>query len=70
VLSLPVVDNDQDIPRLARVVAPLLADMTMGYLIRGHGTYVWGPTMDVAMARFEGLEFLLACALAEMGVPA
>jgi methylthioribulose-1-phosphate dehydratase len=35
----------------------------MGYLIRGHGAYVWGPDMDVALARLEGLEFLLACAL-------
>ena len=68
-LELPLVDNDQDIERLARVVAPLLADMRMGYLIRGHGTYVWGPDMATAMARFEGLEFLLACALADLGVP-
>ena len=69
-LDLPLVDNDQDIPRLAREVAPLLPAMRMGYLIRGHGTYVWGPDMATAMARFEGLEFLLACALADYGVPA
>jgi methylthioribulose-1-phosphate dehydratase len=69
-LDLPLVDNDQDIARLARAVAPLLPGMRLGYLIRGHGTYVWGPDMPTAMARFEALEFLLACALAEMGVPA
>jgi methylthioribulose-1-phosphate dehydratase len=32
-------------------------------LIRGHGTYVWGPDMPTALARFEGLEFLLSCEL-------
>jgi methylthioribulose-1-phosphate dehydratase len=69
-LDLPLVDNDQDIARLARAVAPLLPAARLGYLIRGHGTYVWGPDMPTAMARFEALEFLLACALAEIGVPA
>ena len=63
-LDLPVVDNDQDMPRLAARLAPLLrAGAPLGYLIRGHGVYVWGPEMDVALARLEGLEFLLACEL-------
>jgi len=62
-LHLPLFTNDQDMTRLAGVVAPHLADARMGYLIRGHGVYVWGPDMDMALARLEGLEFLLACAL-------
>jgi methylthioribulose-1-phosphate dehydratase len=63
-LDLPVVDNDQDMPRLAARLAPLLrAGTPLGYLIRGHGVYVWGPDMDAALARLEGLEFLLACEL-------
>ena len=62
-LRLPILDNDQDIARLCMAIAPVLPRMTMGYLIRGHGVYVWGPSMDLALARLEGLEFLLACAL-------
>jgi methylthioribulose-1-phosphate dehydratase len=63
-LNLPVFDNDQDIARLAAVVDPhIVAGLPIGYLIRGHGCYVWGPDMAVAMARLEGLEFLLACEL-------
>ena len=62
-LHLPLFANDQDIARLATVIVPHLATATMGYLIRGHGAYVWGPDMDTALARLEGLEFLLACAL-------
>jgi methylthioribulose-1-phosphate dehydratase len=62
-LTLPIFDNDQDIARLSRAVASHLPDCRMGYLIRGHGVYVWGPSMDIALARLEGLEFLLACAL-------
>jgi methylthioribulose-1-phosphate dehydratase len=61
-LLLPVVANDQDMVRLAGMVAPRLDQAQMGYLIRGHGVYVWAEDMDMALARLEGLEFLLACA--------
>lgn len=62
-LRLPLFANDQDMPRLARAIEPHLGDAPMGYSIRGHGVYVWAPDMDLALARLEGLEFLLACAL-------
>jgi len=62
-LDLPIFDNDQDIPRLAAAAEPHLSATRLGYLIRGHGTYVWGPDLDTALARLEGLEFLLACEL-------
>ncbi len=68
-LDLPLVENDQDVPRMAGRVAPLLPAARLGYLIRGHGTYVWGPDMDTALARFEGLEFLLACELERRKLP-
>ncbi len=63
-LALPVFDNDQDIARLAGVIEPHLANAPLGYYIRGHGAYVWGPDMDAALTRLEALEFLLACELA------
>lgn len=63
-LDLPVFDNDQTIARLAAAAEPTLAaGSPLGYLIRGHGVYVWGSDMDAALARLEGLEFLLACEL-------
>lgn len=67
-IELPVLDNDQDIPRLQAAVEARWArspgPRLPGYLIRGHGVYVWGPDMDAALARLEGLEFMLACELA------
>lgn len=63
-LDLPMVDNDQDIARLSGVLAPLLPGLRLGYLIRGHGAYAWGPDMDTALVRYEALEFLLECELA------
>jgi methylthioribulose-1-phosphate dehydratase len=62
-LGLPLVENDQDIARLAARMEPRLGNAPLGYLIRGHGVYVWGADMAQALARLEGLEFLLSCEL-------
>jgi methylthioribulose-1-phosphate dehydratase len=62
-LDLPLFANDQDMARLAGIIAPHLPAMRLGYLIRGHGIYVWAPDMDTALARLEAVEFLLACEL-------
>lgn len=73
-VEVPVVDNDQDIGRLQRAVearwdgmASRGGDIPPGYVIRGHGAYVWAPGMEAALARLEGLEFMLACELAAGG---
>lgn len=65
-IRLPVLDNDQDIDRLqARVTQAWDADPDAppGYLIRGHGLYVWAADMPGALMRLEALEFMLACEL-------
>lgn len=67
-VALPVLDNDQDIARLQGVLDALwdaTPDAPPGYLIRGHGVYVWGPGMDQALIRLEALEFMLSCHLEE-----
>jgi methylthioribulose-1-phosphate dehydratase len=59
---LPVFDNAQDMAELAGRVAPALeAGAPLGYALRGHGVYAWGPDMQTARARLEALEFLLEC---------
>ena len=67
-VEVPVFDNDQDIERLQSEVDRRwdgLAEVPPGYLIRGHGVYVWGPNMATARLRLEALEFMLACELEE-----
>ncbi len=67
-VEVPVFDNDQDIDRLQQVVDrrwDRLGQVPPGYLIRGHGIYVWGPDMATARLRLEALEFMLACELEE-----
>jgi methylthioribulose-1-phosphate dehydratase len=62
-VRVPVVPNDQDIPRLARSVQPLLGPDTRAYLIAGHGVYTWGATMNDALRHLEAFDFLFACEL-------
>ena len=67
-VEVPVFDNDQDIDRLQAEVDRRwdgMAEVPPGYLIRGHGVYVWGPNMATARLRLEALEFMLACELEE-----
>jgi methylthioribulose-1-phosphate dehydratase len=61
---LPIFDNTQDIPALARQVdAYLQSDgaHSHGYLIRRHGLYTWGRDLDEASRHIEIFEFLLEC---------
>lgn len=58
---LPVLDNDQDMHRLAgRVSETLTAHPdTHAFLIRRHGMYTWGNTLPDAVRHVEIVEFLL-----------
>ncbi|MCO6057459.1 methylthioribulose 1-phosphate dehydratase [Pseudomonas sp. MOB-449] len=62
---VPIFDNDQDITRLAAKVQPWLDQHPdcVGYLIRGHGLYTWGPRMSDALRQVEAFEFLFECEL-------
>ncbi|SFK25648.1 methylthioribulose 1-phosphate dehydratase [Falsiroseomonas stagni] len=67
-IAVPVVENDQDIPRMQQGLDLLwdgMAEPPPGYLIRGHGSYVWAADMPGALARLEALEFMLACEMQE-----
>jgi methylthioribulose-1-phosphate dehydratase len=57
---VPIVANDQDMPRLARDTARVLAEFpaTHAFLIRRHGLYTWGRTLADAERHVEILEFL------------
>ena len=62
---IPVLDNDQDIPRLAQKVAGVVTGegQLPCYLIRGHGYYTWGDSLDATLRHVEALEFLFECEL-------
>lgn len=57
---IPIVANDQDMPRLAEVVRNRMRaePLAHAFLIAGHGLYTWGRTIADAERHVEILEFL------------
>ena len=62
---IPVLENDQDMLRLAAEVRRVLDAYPgcHGFLLRRHGLYTWGPTLADAVRQVEILEFLLEAEL-------
>ena len=58
---IPIVENDQDMPRLAETVAAALKSSgdCHAFLLRRHGLYTWGATVPEAVRHVEIIEFLL-----------
>jgi methylthioribulose-1-phosphate dehydratase len=67
---IPVLDNDQDISRLAKKVATTFTQdhRLPCYIIRGHGYYTWGDSLDAVLRHVEALEFLFECELRLRGI--
>jgi methylthioribulose-1-phosphate dehydratase len=62
---VPIFDNTQDIPSLAKEVQSMLEQnpekITHGFLIRNHGLYTWGKDVFSARRHIEVYEFLFEC---------
>jgi methylthioribulose-1-phosphate dehydratase len=68
---IPVLNNSQDMPKLALELESRLARVQpapSALLLRGHGIYAWGPTVDEAEHVVEALEQLLSCELEALRV--
>lgn len=60
---LPVFPNSQDMPALANHIETRLprTQRCYGFLLAGHGLYVWGKDIVSAKRHLEVFEFLLQC---------
>jgi methylthioribulose-1-phosphate dehydratase len=58
---LPILENSQNMPELAKSVEGVLKahPCSHGFLLRGHGLYTWGTDLPQAKRHAEILEFLL-----------
>jgi methylthioribulose-1-phosphate dehydratase len=58
---IPVLENDQDMTRLASAVSDVLLryPKSHAFLLRRHGLYTWGETVAQAVRHVEIVEFLL-----------
>jgi methylthioribulose-1-phosphate dehydratase len=61
---IPILDNDQDMARLAGRVGDVLRNSPAphAFLLRRHGMYTWGRTLQEAVRHVEIVEFLLEAA--------
>jgi methylthioribulose-1-phosphate dehydratase len=62
-ISLPVFPNSQDMQTLSTHVEQSLSkkQSCYGFLLAGHGLYVWGKDITEAKRHLEVLEYLLQC---------
>jgi methylthioribulose-1-phosphate dehydratase len=62
---LPILENSQDMVELARRVAAMLGENlgVHGFLLREHGLYTWGTSLQEAKRHVEILEFLMEVAV-------
>lgn len=69
-VDIPIVPNDQDTDRLAALVEQRLSNYppVPGYLIAGHGLYVWGADAKETIRHMEAFDFLLTAQLHEENV--
>ena len=60
---VPIFPNSQDMRALAAQIEPRLRDAATchGFLLAGHGLYVWGSDVREAKRHLEVFEFLLEC---------
>jgi methylthioribulose-1-phosphate dehydratase len=58
---LPILENSQDMAELAAAVSKTLNEQPgiHGFLLRGHGLYTWGASLQEAKRHVEILEFLM-----------
>ena len=63
-MTLPIVDNSQDMAAIWDAASPVLGAVP-AYLIRNHGLYGWGADMAEAERVIEAIEWLIMAELAE-----
>jgi methylthioribulose-1-phosphate dehydratase len=59
-INIPLFDNTQDIRSLAETIKPAILSQpdSYGLLLRGHGVYVWGDSVEEAKRHLEVFEYI------------
>ncbi|MDD2658739.1 MAG: methylthioribulose 1-phosphate dehydratase [Methylococcales bacterium] len=67
---VPIFANDQNIPRLAKLVEQYLVNHAAcyAYIIAGHGLYTWGSSVQETLRHLEAWDYLFDCELRLHGV--
>jgi methylthioribulose-1-phosphate dehydratase len=59
-IQIPIFENTQDIATLAELIKPAILSQANSYglLLRGHGIYVWGESVEEAKRHLEVFEYI------------
>jgi methylthioribulose-1-phosphate dehydratase len=59
-INIPCFDNTQDIKNLSETIKPAIIEQENNYglLLRGHGIYVWGDSVEEAKKHLEVFEYV------------
>lgn len=66
--SLAIIDPLQPMPLQAAEINRRAGELASGLLIRGHGLYVWGESLEHTKRQLEAWEFLISCELERMKI--
>jgi methylthioribulose-1-phosphate dehydratase len=66
--NLAIIDANQPVPQQAAELQRRVDQLESGLLIRGHGLYVWGDSLEQTRRQLEAWEFLISCELEQMKV--
>ena len=66
--KLVIIDAIQSLPLQASELQQRTAEFQSGLLIRGHGLYVWGDSLEQTKRQLEAWEFLISCELEQLKV--
>lgn len=67
-VQLVILDNTPQVPELAAQLRQRAGELQSAVLVRGHGLYVWGDTLEQAKRQLESWEFLIACELERLKI--
>jgi methylthioribulose-1-phosphate dehydratase len=66
--SLAIIDANQPLPLQAAEITRRADELATGLLVRGHGLYVWGDSLEHAKRQLEAWEFLIRCELERLKI--
>jgi len=66
--NLPILDANPSLPLQAAEIGRRAPELLSGLLIRSHGLYVWGDSLEHAKRQLEAWEFLISCELERMKI--
>lgn len=65
-ISIPIIENSQDMKYIAQIAPSYINEEVPGLLLKGHGIYAWGKTVQEAKRHIEIFEFLFEYRMKEL----